>query len=105
MFSDIFNDLLAERSLNRKKFAEQSGIPYPTVIGWTNLNRLPDYTALGRLADFFGCSVDFLMGREDGEQKLSEELSEERKLIRYYRDMDEALKPAFLRIAEKLTKD
>lgn len=52
-FLDIFNDLLVENNLNRKQFAEQSGIPYTTVIGWTNLNRLPDYSAIIKIADFF----------------------------------------------------
>lgn len=65
MFIEIFNDLLADKNLNRKQFAEQSGIPYTTVIGWTNLNRLPDYTALIKIADFFQCSVDYLVGRQD----------------------------------------
>lgn len=65
-FLDIFNDLLVENNLNRKQFAEQSGIPYTTVIGWTNLNRLPDYSAIIKIADFFHCSVDYLVGRQDG---------------------------------------
>lgn len=65
MFIDIFNDLLDEKNLNRKQFSVQSGIPYTTVIGWTNLNRLPDYSALIKLADFFQCSIDFLVGRQE----------------------------------------
>ena len=63
-FIDIFNELLEERGLTRKAFSNQSGIPYPTVIGWTNLQRLPDFTALVKIADFFGCSVDYLTGRQ-----------------------------------------
>ena len=65
MFVEIFNELLAENELNKKQFSEQSGIPYPTIIGWTNLNRLPDYTALIKIANFFQCSVDYLMGRQE----------------------------------------
>ena len=65
MFIDIFNDLLDEKNLNRKQFSEQSGIPYTTVIGWTNLNRLPDYNALIKISDFFQCSVDYLVGRQN----------------------------------------
>lgn len=63
-FLEIFNDLLSENGLNRKQFAELSGIPYTTVIGWTSLNRLPDYTALIKIADYFKCSVDYLAGRQ-----------------------------------------
>ena len=65
MFVDIFNDLLNESGLNKRQFAQLSGIPYSTVVGWTNLNRLPDFNALTRIADYFQCSVDYLMGREE----------------------------------------
>ncbi|MDE6585715.1 MAG: helix-turn-helix domain-containing protein [Clostridia bacterium] len=64
-FLENFNEMLEENKLNRKQFAERSGIPYTTVMGWTNLGRLPDYTALIKIADFFQCSVDFLVGRQD----------------------------------------
>ena len=64
-FIDLFYDLLNEQNLNRWQFAEKSGIPYPTVIGWTNHGRLPDFNALKRIADFFDCSVDYLTGRVD----------------------------------------
>lgn len=64
-FVKTFNDLLDENGLNRKQFAEKSGIPYTTVMGWTNLGRLPDYMALIKIADYFQCSVDFLVGRQD----------------------------------------
>ena len=105
MFLEIFNELLAEHDLNRKKFSEQSGIPYPTVTGWTNLNRLPDYTALLKIADFFHCSVDYLMGRQDdfgNAVYLSLELlSSERALVLTYRK----LKPENQELIFKLTKN
>lgn len=65
MFTDRFNELLEENGLNRKQFAEKSGIPYTTVIGWTTLSRLPDYTALVKIADFFHCSLDYITERND----------------------------------------
>lgn len=64
-FLKIFYELLDEKGLNKRQFAEKSGIPYPTVIGWTNQGRLPDFSALGKIADCFGCTVDYLLGRED----------------------------------------
>ncbi len=65
MFVEVFNDLLAENDMSKKKFSEQSGIPYPTIIGWTNLHRLPDYTALLKIADFFS----LLRSLSDGKGK------------------------------------
>jgi transcriptional regulator with XRE-family HTH domain len=91
-FSEIFNDLLKEKGLNRRQFAEISGIPYTTVIGWTNLKRLPDYVALTKIADFFECSVDYLTGRQDelGYVPCSFGLTEEEQgFLQDYRKLDE----------------
>lgn len=92
MFIDIFNDLLDERNLNRKQFAEQSGIPYTTVIGWTNLNRLPDYNALIKISDFFQCSIDYLVGRQNYYDYAPSAISmskQEQNLISNYRKLSQ----------------
>ena len=91
MFVELFNDLLEERNLNRRQFAELSGIPYTTVIGWTRLNRLPDYTALIKIADFFQCSIDYLTGRQDSFSNAYSSTGlthREQKLIKNFRKLD-----------------
>ena len=105
MFVDIFNELLAENDLNKKKFSEQSGIPYPTVIGWTNLNRLPDFAALKKLADFFHCSVDFLMERQESNLSSYEMgmLKQERKFIGLYKGLDQENQALICKLMANLT--
>lgn len=107
MFLDVFNDLLEEKGLNRKKFAELSGIPYTTVIGWTNLNRLPDYTALIKIADFFQCSIDFLTGRQDeyGNAYPSPDISRERALIKNFHKLDPEAQDAILHLTVCLARN
>lgn len=107
MFVEIFNDLLQECGLNRKQFAEQSGIPYTTVVGWTKLNRLPDYGALIKIADFFRCSIDYLTGREDEYGRLHQVddiFAEERKLLRNFRAMSAEDKDLLLKLSYKMLK-
>lgn len=102
-----FNELLNENGLNRKKFADKSGIPYPTVIGWTNLGRLPDYNALVTIADFFECSIDYLTGRQDdfGNIYHSVELTDaERNLIKNYRKLNPENKQIISSLTSKLVK-
>lgn len=91
MFIEIFKDLLAENYMNMRQFSLQSGIPYPTVVGWMKLNRLPDFTALMKIADFFQCSVDFLMGRINGDEELNRPvLSEkEKKMLECFRRLSQ----------------
>ena len=90
IFIETFNDLLAEKGLNRKQFSESSGIPYTTIIGWTKLNRLPDYSALIKIADFFQCSIDYLVGRQDefgNAMYSSENLHSEMLFLKYFRNL------------------
>lgn len=104
MFVDVFNDLLAENNLSKKKFSEKSGIPYPTIIGWTNLNRLPDFTALKRIADFFHCSVDFLMERDENEFSVCElkAAKDERNFINLYKGIDRENQELICKLMENL---
>jgi transcriptional regulator with XRE-family HTH domain len=91
--------------LNRKQFAEQSGIPYPTVIGWTNLNRLPDYNALIKIADFFACSIDYLVGREDDFDTIHMQAqisAEEQMLLSNYQKLSTENKQIVEKLTEKL---
>lgn len=58
---DKLDTLLYERGLNKHLLAEQSGLPYSTIVGIYR----KDYTkiklpTLRALADFFEVSIDFL---------------------------------------------
>lgn len=108
VFNDTFNDLLAENNLNRKQFAERSGIPYTTIIGWTKLNRLPDYSALIKIADFFNCSIDYLVGRQDefGNTLYSaENLHSEFSFIKYFRRLNNEDRELIIKLTKKLAKN
>ncbi len=107
MFIEIFNELLEENGLNRKQFAEKSGFPYTTVIGWTKLNRLPDYSALIKLADFFDCSIDYLAGRQDsyGNSFSPIEASPiEQSLLKNFRKLSPPNKDIIIKLTKSLTK-
>lgn len=105
MFLEIFNELLDENDLNRKQFSEKSGIPYTTVIGWTKLNRLPDYTALVKIADYFNCSIDYLTGRQDTFEYASSqnEMSvKEQSLLKNFRALNPENKELILNLTKNL---
>ncbi len=107
MFTEIFNGLLEENGLNRKQFAERSGIPYTTVIGWTTLNRLPDYTALVKIADFFDCSLDYITEREGGystDHSAAELSDAEKSLLKDYKKLNVADKELVENLVSSLSK-
>ncbi len=106
VFLEIFTELLNENGLTRKSFSEKSKIPYPTIIGWTNLGRLPDFITLGKIADFFGCSVDFLMGRQEELTPINTTLlsKNEEKFLNDYRKLTSENKNLINKLVVKLSK-
>ena len=98
---------MAERELNRKQFAERSGIPYTTVMGWTKLGRLPDFTALLKLSDFFGCSVDYLTGKQESASypvaSTGEHLAEQ-ELLKNFRKLTPENKELVRSLVKNLNK-
>lgn len=64
MFDDRLKKLRQEKNLNMKQMSKLLGIPYTTYIGYEKNEREPNSEMLGILADFFNCSVDYLLGRD-----------------------------------------
>lgn len=69
MESQVFKDRLAyllyKYSVNKSELARKLGIAISTVHRWFNEDRTPSYDTIKKLADMFGVSVDWLMGKTD----------------------------------------
>lgn len=57
------NELRAEMGLSMRQVAIKLGIPYTTYISYEKGDREPNSEMLIKLADFFECSIDYLIGR------------------------------------------
>lgn len=56
---------MAEKGINQRQLSVGAQIPPTTISGWINANRLPDYSALIKLAVYFDVSADYLLGLSD----------------------------------------
>lgn len=65
IFSDRLKDLMDARKLNIKDMSREINIPRSTINSWTLKKRSPRIDYLNILADFFGVTTDYLLGRED----------------------------------------
>lgn len=54
-----------QRGLSQKFVSVSLGVAQPTVWGWENDKNQPSPDNYKKLADLFGVSVDYLVGRED----------------------------------------
>ncbi len=88
-------ELRLENGLTQKELGEIIGV-VQTVAGKYERGALePSLTGLKKLADYFKCSIDYLVGREDDFGNISvpmnagEQLSPtEKKLLEEYRKLD-----------------
>lgn len=73
MFENRLKDLRLEKHLNMKQTAQQLNIPYTTYVGYEKNEREPNSETLILLADFFECSVDYLVGRSSERNSVVDE--------------------------------
>lgn len=64
MFFGRLKALREKAGLSQSAFARAFGVAQSTVAGWESGAREPNHDATRRLAEFFGVTVDYLLGGE-----------------------------------------
>ena len=62
-FGEILTSLREERGIYQKELAAILKVSVGTVSNYENYIHFPDQEALLQLADYFGVTVDYLLGR------------------------------------------
>lgn len=84
------------RGISPNKLGEILNITSGTITGWKK-GSYPNADRLKAIADYFGVSMDYLMGRIESDPELPED---ERKLLENYRRSDERGKDLIRKTAE-----
>lgn len=63
-FSEMLDSLIFERKLTLTQLAKDVGIEKATLSRYLHAVMTPSVENLVKLADFFNCTTDFLLGRE-----------------------------------------
>ena len=93
MFKENLQKFLTEKNLSQKQLSEISGIPSSSIGMWLgSRSSLPNIETAAILADVFGCTIDYLVGREseDGVIVVSESneyTQKEKDLIEVFRQL------------------
>ena len=61
---EIFEHLLQIRGVSTYRVAKETGIPQQTFSKWKNGISTPKADKLQKIADYFGVSVEYLMGND-----------------------------------------
>lgn len=70
MFLEILNNLILERGITKNKLLTDLGLARGSFINWEQRNNLPNGETLLKIADYFGVSVDYLLGKESSNTDL-----------------------------------
>lgn len=65
MFYDVYGKLCREKGLKPSPAAMQIGINKGSVSYWKTHDIIPSSDVLQKISNFFGVSVDFLMGKSE----------------------------------------
>lgn len=68
-------ELRESRGLQQKDLAIDLGVTQPTISGWESGIKVPSAKSTQKLADYFGVTTDYLLGRDDT-QKMPTPVSE-----------------------------
>ena len=63
-------ELRIKKNIKQQDLAKALNITKQSVSNWENNKRLPDINTLIQLADFYNCSLDYLVGRDLKEDNL-----------------------------------
>lgn len=69
LFAERLSDLIFDSGKNSREIAKEIGIGKSTIYEYLSANKMPTLQNLIKLADYFGCSIDFLFGQDDYESK------------------------------------
>ena len=63
MFSNVLQKLRKDARLTQDQISDALGIPKRTYGSWERNERQPDFEMLGKIADYFNVTTDYLLGR------------------------------------------
>lgn len=65
MFIDKVEQLLKEKHIQKKVFLSDIGLAKNSFVNWRERKTIPNGATLQKIADYFGVSVDFLLGKKE----------------------------------------
>lgn len=101
-FSNLLKVLRTEKELSQTQLAAVLGITQDSISLWEKGKRVPDTQYVVKLADFFGVSTDYLLGRSDDFGNVNilsnapAHSEKEETLLQYFRMLSPELQGAAL---------
>ena len=73
MFIQKLKELIAQKGITKNKLLTDLGLGKNSFINWETRGTVPSGETLSRIADYFGVSVDYLLGNEKQKEEVPSE--------------------------------
>ena len=87
MIGDRIHDLRLSRNMSQTELAKSLHVSQQVITKWENNRTEPSSNVLASIADYFGVSADYLLGKTN-EKVPNDQLSKNQKLVAYSIDPD-----------------
>ncbi|MDD4565028.1 MAG: helix-turn-helix transcriptional regulator [Eubacteriales bacterium] len=74
IFSQRFHDILLDNNTTAKILADEIEVSEGILSGYRRNLNAPSISKLKKIADYFGCSTDYLLGKDEYQEKGIEEI-------------------------------
>ncbi len=105
-FIDILLELLKKNGITKNKLLSDLQLGKNSFVNWSSRGTIPSGETLQRIADYFGVTVDYLLGKEEQAARSADSVfslsKEEQEILLTYRE-NEAFREAVMNIY-RLTK-
>ena len=101
-FTDKVRELLSQKNISINKMLTDLGLGKGTFATWEKRGTVPGGETLNKLADYFGVSVDYLLGKSYTEQE--EVTQQEKELLAMLKQLNEEDLETALRIVQRLAE-
>lgn len=106
--NERLKNLRKERGLTQTELSKQLNIGQTTIAAYENGTHAPQIFSLLAYADFFDCSIDYLLGREDDFESIPTDINQtqqskkEKQLIEIYHSLTEELQNLLIEQAKAI---
>lgn len=83
-------ELRKQNGLTMKQLGDKAGLAESTISLYENGKRQPDQGTMLFFANFFGVSVDYLLGRDSDEEQLDQVSDRMKRFLHEVQDMDDS---------------
>lgn len=104
MFAEILKNLRKNKGLTQIQFAEIFNISSGTIAMWETNKRIPDTSMLIKIAEYFGVTVDYLLGNSNTPTVIPDTQLEDVYLSFAKEARDEGIRPEDIRLAIETIK-